>query len=103
MVEVGRSGGREADLRHQHDGRFPSSEDCFHRSQIDGRLSGTRDTVEKSDGEFAFGSGGADLSERFFLFSSEFDIVNCTRLHRGEFETGWLFDDLDQTTLDESL
>src|SRR3954463_4423167 len=103
MMEVSGGGGGEPDLGHQHDGRFASSEDSFHRSQIDGRLARAGDSVEKSDGELAFGGSGAYLRERFFLFSSEFEIVNGAWLHRGAFETSRFFDDLEQTTLEESL
>src|SRR3954469_14030224 len=103
MMEVSGGGGGEPDLGHQHDGRFASSEDSFHRSQIDGRLAGPGNTVKKSDGELAFGGSGADLRERFFLFNSQLEIINGARLHRGDFETGGLFDDLDQTTLGERL
>src|SRR5438067_1767420 len=103
MMEVSGGGRGEPDLRHEHDGSLPCCENGFHCGEIDGRLAGAGDTVEKSDGELAFGGSGGDLGERFFLFSSEFEIVNGTRLHRGDFEASGFFDDLDQSALDESL
>src|SRR5437588_8885613 len=103
MMQVGSGRGGEPDLGDQHDGRFPGGEDCFHRSEIDGRLAGTGDAVEKSDRELAFAGSGADLRERFLLFSGELEIVNGARLHGGDFETGRFFDDLDEATLAQSL
>src|SRR6476619_5772658 len=101
MMQVGGSGGRESDFRHQHDGSLAGGKHSFHRRKIDGSLSRAGDAVEKGDRKFLCTRRSVDLRQRFALLGGELDVVYGARCEAGKLEAGGRFNYLDETSLDQ--